>query len=342
MKVKKYSSILAAGLFCLALLGCSNPKAPSLDVSFSDKDKFEGKTIEIVSFADSTILASSVITDGNVKLILDDNDSVQLPLFTQIMVDGRTRAYYILEAGNAQLSDSVSAATMTPLNDRFSGLLAELDSIENLDDMNLYLDYAERAYNDNKENPIGAYFGVEWMKYAEPQKVDSFLNLAPADFRSMRKVQQCEESARHRALTALGVKFTDFEGETEKGRKVKLSSLIKPGKYTLIDFWASWCPYCIKELPDLQQLYADFGDKDLEIIGVAVRDKPEDTANMVTKYNIAWPVVYNTQRVPYDIYGFSGIPHHMLLDPDGIIVSRGENVAQIRQRLETAKGEVAK
>ncbi|MDE7437887.1 MAG: TlpA family protein disulfide reductase [Muribaculaceae bacterium] len=341
MKIKNLSRIFAVGLFGLALFGCGQPKVASLNVTVSDKDKFEGKTIEIVSFADSTILASSVITDGKAKLIFNDNDSVQLPLFTQIMVDGRTRAYYIMEAGNAQFSDSVSVASMTPLNDKFTGLLAELDSIENLDDMNLYLDYAEKVYNDNKDNPIGAYFGVEWIKYAEPQKVDSFLNVAPVDFRAMRKVKQCEESARHRALTAPGEKYTDFAGETERGKKIKLSSLIKPGKYTLIDFWASWCPYCIKELPDLQQLYADFGDKDLEIIGVAVRDKTEDTANMVAKHNLTWPVMYNTQRVPYDIYGFSGIPHHILLDPDGVIVSRGETAAQIRQRLEAAKGETA-
>lgn len=45
-------------------------------------------------------------------------------------------------------------------------------------------------------------------------------------------------------------------------------------------------------------------------------------------------MIYNTQKVPYDIYGFSGIPHHILLDPDGVIISRGENTAKIRERLE--------
>ena len=67
-------------------------------------------------------------------------------------------------------------------------------------------------------------------------------------------------------------------------------------------------------------------------MGVAVRDKTDDTAAMVAKHELTWPVIYNTQRVPYDIYGFSGIPHHMLIDPDGVIVSRGESVAQIRAR----------
>ncbi len=104
------------------------------------------------------------------------------------------------------------------------------------------------------------------------------------------------------------------------------------GKYALIDFWASWCPYCIRELPDLKALRADYGDM-LEIVGVAVRDLPEDTRAMVEKQEIVWPVLYNTERVPYDIYGFSGIPHHILVAPDGTIVSRGESAAQLRDRL---------
>jgi len=66
---------------------------------------------------------------------------------------------------------------------------------------------------------------------------------------------------------------------------------------------------------------------------VAVRDLPEDTRAMVEKQEIVWPVLYNTERVPYDIYGFSGIPHHILVAPDGTIVSRGESAAQLRDRL---------
>lgn len=66
---------------------------------------------------------------------------------------------------------------------------------------------------------------------------------------------------------------------------------------------------------------------------MAVRDVPDDSKAAVKKHNITWPVVYNTQRRPYDIYGFSGIPHHMLIGPDGKIISRGETLSQIEQRL---------
>lgn len=310
--------------------GCD--RRSKIEMSFSDK--YEGKSVELMNFADSTILATATISDGKAEFSAAENDSLSFPLFTQIVIDGRIRAYYIMEPGKVMLTDSMSVPTGTPLNDRFSGMLSTLDSIENLDDMNLYIDYAERMYNENKDNPMGSYFGVEWLKYAEPSRVDSFLNLATPDFRSSRRVKHYESFARHRAMTAVGMKYVDFAGETVKGKQQMLSDHIVPGHYTLIDFWASWCPYCIKEIPEMKALYEEYKDKGFDIVGVAVRDKVDDTAAMVKKQEIPWKVLYNTQKVPYDIYGFSGIPHHILLDPEGVIVSRGENVAQIRARME--------
>ena len=108
---------------------------------------------------------------------------------------------------------------------------------------------------------------------------------------------------------------------------------MQPGKYTLVDFWASWCPYCIKELPELRELYNKYKDSNLILVGVAVRDEEADTKTAVEKHGISWPVMYNTRRIPYDKYGIGGIPHHILIAPDGTIISRGESVKQLDTRL---------
>ena len=155
--------MFCAAAMSLAFGACK--KESRIEMNFPDK--YEGKTVEVMNFADSTVLASMVITDGKASLVSEENDSLRFPLFTQIAIDGRIRAYYIMEEGRVVLSDSMSVPTGTPLNERFSSMLSTLDSIENLDDMSLYLDYVETAYNDNKDNPIGLYFGIEWLKYAE-------------------------------------------------------------------------------------------------------------------------------------------------------------------------------
>ena len=329
--IRIYKTALAAVLV-ISAASCAKKEA-RLEMNFADK--FEGETVELMNYADSTVIATTVVKDGKAVFVAPDSMLEKLPLFTNLQVDGRIRAFYVAEPGKAFLADSLSVASGTPLNDRFSSLMRQLDSIENLDDMEKYVEFSEKCYNENKENPLGEYFCIEWLKYADPSKVDSLLKGAPASLRDTHRVKYYENFARHRALTSPGEKYTDFAGTTAKGAKLPLSSLVKEGKYTIVDFWASWCPYCIKELPELSSLYSDYKDKGLEIVGVAVRDKVTDTETAVEKHGIAWPVIYDTQKIPYDIYGFSGIPHHMLIGPDGRIVSRGENVATLRARLET-------
>lgn len=328
--IKKYGILLLSGSFFLASCGSKS----KLKIAYSDK--FDGKTVELISYADSVVLAKGEIEDGELEFELNESDSLRFPLFTSVMVDGRIRAFYILEPGTAVLTDSMSVASGTVHNDEFSGLLAKLDSVENLDDLNKYVGFAEELYNAHKDTPYRDYFGVEWLKYADPQRVDSFMNTTAADFRESPRVKSFENLARHRQQTAPGNKYVDFTGENSRGLSQTLSSMIVPGHYTLLDFWASWCPYCIKELPDLMEIYEEYGPKGLDIIGVAVRDKPQDTKAIVKKRSIPWKIMYNAQKTPYDIYGFSGIPEHILLDGEGNIVSRGENLAQIKARLEAS------
>lgn len=324
---KKFSSLIIFGSMLLA--ACTH-QSPTLDVTLPDK--FEGQTVEIINFLDSTSLGSAVVTEGKAQIVRPDST----PVFASVLIDGRTRAFYVVEPGIALVNDSTNSAIGTPFNNKFSQLLTQLDSVENLDDMRLYMDFVEKSYNENKNNPIGSYFGIEWIKYAPLSQVDSLLAVAPEALKNSSKAQYYRNFAALRAATAPGQPFIDFEGETADGTATTFSSFLKPGKYTLVDFWASWCPYCIKELPEMAALYDRWKDKGLEIVGVAVRDTPDDSKAAVSKHGIVWPVIYNTQRKPYDIYGFSGIPHHMLIDPDGKIVSRDESLSQIEARLKEA------
>lgn len=328
MRKIPFVTLLVVTLLSIAL---SCKKESKLTIPFADK--FEGKQAVLLNYMDSTAIDSVEILNGVAKF---ENIPVgETPVFVAVTVDGRIRNYYVMEAGVAEVIDSTGNVYGTPLNDRLSEILLQLDSVDNLDDLNKYVEFVETQYNQNKDNVIGDYLGVEWLKFAEPAKVDSLLALTSESFRNSKRAMYYTEVAHKRAATAPGQKYTDFDGEASNGTPLKFSSLATPGKYILVDFWASWCPYCIKELPALAALYDDYRGKGLELVGVAVRDNVDDTKAMVKNKKISWPILYNTQRIPYDIYGFSGIPHHMLIGPDGTIISRGENVEQIRARLAT-------
>ena len=328
--MKKLMAFVLAAMTILAV-GCK--KQSKLAMQFPDR--FEGKTVEMIDFMDSVKIAEAVVENGSAEFVVASSDSVKLPKLTALTVDGKTLAYYVAEPGNAVVSDSTNFATGTPQNDLLTRLSARLDSIENLDDMDKYVEFVREQYDANADTPVGEYFGVEVLKFGDPEVIDQLLKQAPESFRNAKKVKHYAKFAALRAATSPGKKYVDFSGKDANGAELQLSQLVEPGKYTMVDFWASWCPYCIKELPDLKQLLADYKDKGFNIVGVAVRDLPEDTKASIEKREITWPVMFDTQRVPYDIYGFSGIPHHMLVGPDGVIISRGENAAQIRTRLES-------
>lgn len=321
---KRLSGIVTA----LAILAGACSHTTELEITLPEK--FEGQNVEVINFLDSTVIASATVENGMVSIARPDS----APVFASIVIDGRVRAFYIVEPGKALLNDSISSATGTPLNDEFSRLMTQLDSIENLDDMSLYLQFVEDTYRANRDNPIGSYFGMEFVKYADLAQIDSLLADAPADLADAPKTRHYRDFAELRDATAPGKPFADFEGEDEEGKPVKFSQYVNNKGFTLVDFWASWCPYCIKELPELAALREKWGEPALKVVSVAVRDIPDDSKAAVKKHDITWPVVYNTQRRPYDIYGFSGIPHHILIDPEGNIVSRGESLRQIDARLE--------
>ncbi|MCM1152270.1 MAG: TlpA family protein disulfide reductase [Muribaculum sp.] len=315
-------SVMAA--LALATVGCGHREA-RLDIAAPND--YEGKSAEIISYEDSLVIANAIISNGKAFFTTVESDSVKYPLLAQVNIDGHTVAFYVIEPGEASLTvDSMSVASGTNFNNRLSAMMARLDSAENVD-MNSYTALAEQLYKENRDNVLGTYAAIEWLKFGDPVKVTEMIRQAPEHLRNSKRAAKYVKYAELRAKTAPGHPYIDFDGENAEGNPVKFSSLITPGKYTLVDFMASWCPYCIKDIKAIKALQQQYAGKGLNTVSVAVRDTPEDTRRAVASHGIAWPVVYNAQRRPYDIYGFSGIPHYMLIGPDGKILLRTETLA---------------
>lgn len=127
---------------------------------------------------------------------------------------------------------------------------------------------------------------------------------------------------RNIAATAEGKHFLDFECILANGEMGHLSDVIG-GKLALVDFWASWCAPCREEIrTNLIRLASKYESKGLVVVGVDVWDSPEKHADAVKELGITYPQVIDTTTNATTMYGISGIPHIMLIGPDGTILAR--------------------
>lgn len=135
--------------------------------------------------------------------------------------------------------------------------------------------------------------------------------------------------------TAEGAMFTDFDIDG-----VKLSDYVGKGKYVLVDFWASWCGPCKREIPNIKKVYDKYVGDDFDVLSVAVWDQPQASVDTAKAYGVNWNEIINAQAVPTDLYGIQGIPHIILFGPDGTIVKRdlrGEGIEEEVAKYVTAK-----
>lgn len=144
----------------------------------------------------------------------------------------------------------------------------------------------------------------------------------------------------------VGKNITAFEAKTMGGKSVKFPSDYK-GRVVLLDFWATWCPPCIKEMPHVVKAYKQFHDKGFEVLGISLdREKAEDAIKkMAGDQGMAWPQIYDGKfwdaRLA-QLYVIEGIPATFLVDGDtGKIIGtnlRGDALSEaVEKALEQKK-----
>lgn len=117
----------------------------------------------------------------------------------------------------------------------------------------------------------------------------------------------------------------DFTLKDINGNDFNLASLFGKGKYIVVDFWGSWCSWCIKGFPKMKEYYNKYRDK-LEIVGIACYDKEDKWKAAVAKNDVPWLHVFSPDGITEERYGVTGYPYKVLISPKGKVIKcfRGE------------------
>ena len=129
-----------------------------------------------------------------------------------------------------------------------------------------------------------------------------------------------KEKARKEAAKAVadGCVAPDFTLNDINGKPLKLSSL--RGKYLILDFWGSWCGWCIKGFPEMKNYYKKYAGK-FEILGVDCNDTEQKWKDAVKKHELPWKHVFNPKDSKVlTTYAVQGFPTKIVIDPQGKIV----------------------
>lgn len=175
-------------------------------------------------------------------------------------------------------------------------------------------------YPDSYESLTRLYRSKERLGRDRTTKVFSLL---AENLKSTDEGKAIKEFIEKNINPEVGDKYIDFEQPNIDGEMVKLSDA--KGKYTLIEFWASWCGPCRSLNPELVEQYKLYKDKGFEILGVSLDKDEERWKKAIEKDELIWENVSDLKGDNNEaamIYGVRDIPDNFLIDEDGIIIAR--------------------
>ena len=129
----------------------------------------------------------------------------------------------------------------------------------------------------------------------------------------------------------VGKPAPDFTLEDLKGAEVSLGQL--RGKVVALVFWASWCPHCKTEIPELNRLDKELKGNGLEVLAVSFKESPETLKPFAEKNGINYRVLLDGKGAVSSTYGIVGLPSLVIVDRDGTVKFSGTGLPEKAKRI---------
>ncbi len=124
----------------------------------------------------------------------------------------------------------------------------------------------------------------------------------------------------HQYKVEVGDQAPDFDLTADDGTGLRLRDY--QGKYVLLNFWATWCPPCVEEMPSLNNLHTSLGDRGLVVLGISVDEDAEVYRQFLASRGVTFPTVRDPERTVSTRYGTFKYPETYLIDRQGNVIRK--------------------
>ena len=193
------------------------------------------------------------------------------------------------------------------------------------------IDFTERSIG----NSIALYGTVlRWTGDDEVVRLEKLVHDFKLVHPGLKMTKVMEDKVARYKKVALGVNAPSIIENDTSGIAIDLFK--EKGKVTLIDFWASWCGPCLRQVPDLLEAYSIFHEKGFQIFGVSVDSNGDRWKAAIKKYDMPWPNVSNLKGWGSEAaasYNVTFIPFNVLIDQKGNIIAKNLHSKELQGKL---------
>ena len=335
-------TIITMMLALVTVAGQTQTKNYTIQGNLSEVAKAKAKqgvrfdSVTIVNTATNEVTTRCTIQDGvfTIKGTIDKPFCAMLCIWSSAEVNGdrkskRSRLPIIIEPGDIMFDGNhqmpVISGTVR------NNVLSETLSKRNTPDFTETLKGLVIQHKDDVlAIPLLLMLDDNIME--QPEVLLSLINQSCAEVQNHPNIIKVKEKAEAALSQEEGEMFKDFAVEYN-GKTTRLSDYVGRGQYVLADFWASWCGPCRQQITDLISLYQQYKEKGLTVLGIAFRDKPQETEKAIRDLGISYPQIINAQDIPATLYGIDALPHTILFAPDGTIIARNIYGDELKTKL---------
>ena len=356
--MKRLSVILFVLATVAALVSCSENSVKYTVNGFNAPE--EGSTVYLTDKTTMVHIDSAVVSGGTFRI----KGKTDKDAFLAVEVNGHEGGFVFFNDGEpVQVDVAGDALTGSALNtklaeclaandeayDEYSTLIKEFLALPEKEQaakmeefmplyhaaVDKYSDFFFGLIEDNMDSLIPVAFMDSVRSLGGVEKFNEFLDSGtmfaqhPYVSEIKRKIDEAaarQKEAEEHKKAFVGQMFTDLEEADPDGNMHKLSEYVGKGKWVLVDFWASWCGPCKREMPNVVAAYKKYKAKGFDVVGLSFDREKEPWVKAIVEWDMPWVHLSDLkywQTVAADVYGVNSIPDNILINPEGRIVARG-------------------